>query len=141
MKQLNLLSLNEPAAIGVSVSIEKKCIGLFLTAVTLAASAFSVTGGISFIGLKVPHIVKSIVELRNQLFVPIVIFIGGWLLLFADTVGRNLVDPDGIPARVMVALIGDPYFVYLLLEKINELVLFQSLSGKVVVFRFPLPLT
>ncbi|MGM0877036.1 MAG: iron chelate uptake ABC transporter family permease subunit [Bacillota bacterium] len=45
------------------------------------------------------------------------ILIGGWLLLLADTIGRNLVDPDGIPAGIMVALIGAPYFMYLLLKK------------------------
>jgi iron complex transport system permease protein len=115
--RLNLLSLSEPVAIGVGVSIEKERIVLLITAVALAASAVSVTGGITFIGLMAPHMAKALVGPRNQLFIPIAILIGGWLLVFADTVGRNIMDTAGIPAGIMVALIGAPYFVYLLLKK------------------------
>lgn len=115
--RLNLLALNESVAIGVGVSIQKERIVLLFTAVALAASAVSVTGGIAFIGLMAPHIAKALVGPRNQLFIPIAILIGGWLLLLADTIGRNVVDPDGIPAGIMVALIGAPYFMYLLLKK------------------------
>lgn len=115
--RLNLLGLSEPVAIGVGVSVEKERIILLLTAVALAASAVSVTGGIAFIGLMAPHIAKALVGSRNQLFIPIAILIGGWLLLLADTIGRNLADPNGIPAGIIVALIGAPYFMYLLLKK------------------------
>jgi iron complex transport system permease protein len=115
--RLNLLSLSEPVAIGVGVSIEKERIVLLITAVALAASAVSVTGGITFIGLMAPHMAKALVGPRNQLFIPIAILIGGWLLVFADTLGRNILESSGIPAGIMVALIGAPYFVYLLLKK------------------------
>jgi iron complex transport system permease protein len=115
--RLNLLSLSDPVAIGVGVSIEKERIVLLLTAVALAASAVSVTGGIAFIGLMAPHLAKALIGPRNQLFLPIAVLIGGWLLLFADTIGRNLLEPEGIPAGIMTALIGAPYFVYLLLKK------------------------
>ncbi|GAB6991113.1 FecCD family ABC transporter permease [Paenibacillus pini] len=115
--RLNLLGLNEPVAIGVGVSVEKERIIMLLTAVALAAAAVSVTGGIAFVGLMAPHMAKALVGPRNQLFIPVSILIGGWLLLLADTVGRNLVDPDGIAAGIMVAIIGAPYFMYLLLKK------------------------
>lgn len=115
--RLNLLGVSEPVAIGVGVSVEKERIILMLTAVALAAAAVSVTGGIAFIGLMAPHIAKALVGPRNQLFIPIAILLGGWLLLLADTIGRNVAAPDGIPAGIMVALIGAPYFVYLLLKK------------------------
>jgi iron complex transport system permease protein len=115
--RLNLLGLSDPVAIGVGVSIEKERIVLLLTAVALAASAVSVTGGIAFIGLMAPHLAKALIGPRNQLFLPIAVLIGGWLLLFADTIGRNLLEPEGIPAGIMTALIGAPYFVYLLLRK------------------------
>ncbi len=115
--RLNLLSLSDPVAIGVGVSIEKERVILLLTAVALAASAVSVTGGIAFIGLMAPHLAKALIGPRNQLFLPIAILIGGWLLLFADTIGRNVLEPEGIPAGIMTALIGAPYFVYLLLRK------------------------
>ncbi|MED4352847.1 iron ABC transporter permease [Schinkia azotoformans] len=114
--RLNLLNLSEPTAIGVGVAIEKERLVLLLTAVALAAAAVSVTGGIAFIGLMAPHIAKALVGHRHQLFIPIAILIGGWLLLLADTIGRNLVDPEGIAAGIITALIGAPYFIYLLLK-------------------------
>ncbi|MFK7696586.1 FecCD family ABC transporter permease [Paenibacillus sp. HJGM_3] len=114
---LNLLALDEPAAIGLGLSITKERLKLLLTAVALAASAVSVTGGIAFIGLLAPHIAKVLVGPRHQLSLPIAVLMGGWLLLVADTAGRQLTDPDGIPAGIMVALIGAPYFLYLLLKK------------------------
>jgi iron complex transport system permease protein len=115
--RLNLLSLSEVSAIGVGLNLERERIVLILVAVAAAASAVSVTGGIAFIGLMAPHIAKSLVGPRNQMFIPVAVLLGGWLLLIADTVGRNLVDPDGIPAGIMVSLIGVPYFAYLLLKK------------------------
>lgn len=115
--RLNLLGLSEPAAIGVGVSIEKERIVFLMVAVALAAAAVSVTGGIAFIGLMAPHIAKSLVGPRHQLFLPIAILLGGWLLLLADTIGRNILEPSGIPTGIVVSLIGAPYFMYLLLKK------------------------
>ncbi|MGG3800719.1 FecCD family ABC transporter permease [Metabacillus fastidiosus] len=115
--RLNILNLSEPVAVGVGISIEKERIVLLLAAVALAAAAVSVTGGIVFIGLLAPHIARALVGPRHQLFLPIAILLGGWLLLIADTVGRNIVEPEGIPAGIVVSLIGAPYFVYLLLKK------------------------
>ncbi|MED2942379.1 iron ABC transporter permease [Bacillus swezeyi] len=114
--RLNLLGLSEPVTIGVGVSIERERIVLLLTAVALAAAAVSVTGGITFIGLMAPHIAKTLVGPRNQQFIPVAILLGGWLLLFADTIGRNIIETT-IPAGIMVSLIGAPYFIYLLLKK------------------------
>ncbi|MDN4071270.1 iron ABC transporter permease [Paenibacillus vini] len=116
-RAMNLLALNEPTAIGAGVKVQKDRILLILSAVALAASAVSVTGGISFIGLMAPHIARALVGPRHQQFVPVSILIGGWLLLLADTIGRNLSEPNGIAAGIMVAFIGAPYFLYLLLKK------------------------
>lgn len=116
-KVLNLLALGDEVAVGAGVSINRDRLLLLSTAVALAAAAVAVTGGIAFIGLMAPHIAKAIVGRRHQHYVPVAVLMGGWLLLFSDTVGRNLVDPAGIPAGIMVALIGGPYFLYLLLKK------------------------
>ncbi|MDQ0155714.1 FecCD family ABC transporter permease [Robertmurraya andreesenii] len=115
--RLNLLAMSESVAIGVGVAVERERIILLLTAVALAASAVSVTGGISFIGLMAPHIAKALVGPRNQLFIPVAILLGGWLLIVADTIGRNIIEPDGVAAGIMVALIGAPYFMYLLIRR------------------------
>ncbi|MGE6486974.1 FecCD family ABC transporter permease [Paenisporosarcina sp. NPDC076898] len=115
--RLNILGLGEPVAIGVGLSVQKERIVLTLAAVALAASAVSVTGGISFIGLMAPHIARTLVGPRHQLFLPLSLLVGGWLLLIADTIGRNIIEQNGLPAGVMVALIGAPYFIYLLTKK------------------------
>lgn len=116
-RELNLLAMNESTAIGAGVVVNKDRVLLMLAAVALAASAVSVTGGIAFIGLMAPHIARALVGPRHQQFVPVSILIGGWLLLLADTLGRNLVQPSGIAAGIMVAFIGAPYFLYLLLKE------------------------
>ncbi|MDN5709730.1 MAG: iron ABC transporter permease, partial [Planococcus sp. (in: firmicutes)] len=115
--RLNILGLGESAAIGLGLNIGKERAVLLLAAVALAAAAVSVTGSIAFIGLMAPHLAKALVGPRHQLFLPVAILLGGWLLLAADTIGRNLLEPSGIPAGVMAALIGAPYFVYLLMKK------------------------
>ncbi len=115
--RLNVLGLSEPVAIGIGVSVEKERAVLLLAAVALAASAVSVTGGIAFVGLMAPHIAKSLIGPRSQLYLPVAILIGGWLLLFADTIGRNAISAGMIPAGLVVSLIGAPYFIYLLLRK------------------------
>ncbi|WP_281883570.1 iron ABC transporter permease [Paenibacillus sp. YYML68] len=114
---LNLLSLNEPTAAGVGVSLEKERIVLLLTAVALAAAAVSVTGGIAFVGLMAPHIARGLIGPRHQYLIPSALLVGGFLLLAADTIGRNVADPSGLPAGVVVALIGAPYFIYLLSKR------------------------
>jgi iron complex transport system permease protein len=115
--RLNILGLSESVAVGVGIRIEKERIQLLVASVALAASAVSVTGGIAFIGLMAPHIAKALVGPRNQLFIPVSILIGGWLLLTADTIGRNITTAEGIPAGIIVSLIGAPYFIYLLMRK------------------------
>lgn len=114
---LNIFNLNEAAAIGVGISLEKERVTLLLAAVALAAAAVSVTGGVAFIGLLAPHIAKGLVGPRSQLFIPVAILLGGWLLLIADTIGHNIANPNGVPAGIIAAVIGAPYFVYLLLKK------------------------
>ncbi|KPL58697.1 FecCD family ABC transporter permease [Rossellomorea vietnamensis] len=116
-QMLNLLGLSEPVSVGVGVSINRERFMMLIVAVALAASAVSVTGGIAFIGLMAPHMAKAMVGPRNQMFIPIAILLGGWLLLLADTIGRNILEPDGIPAGITIAVIGAPYFMYLLLRK------------------------
>lgn len=115
--KLNIIKLSRAVAVGVGVSIERERLQLLLSAVALSASAVSVTGSISFIGLMAPHIAKALVGHRNQMFIPIAILIGGWLLLFADTIGQHLIKPNGIPAGIVVSMIGAPYFIYLLMKK------------------------
>ncbi|MEN2465287.1 iron ABC transporter permease [Ornithinibacillus sp. FSL M8-0202] len=116
--RLNILSMDMPVATGLGISIEKERFSLLITATALAAAAVAVTGGIAFIGLMAPHMAKALVGPRNQLFIPIATLLGGFLLLLADVIGQNLLPDEAIPAGVMTAIIGAPYFIYLLMKRI-----------------------
>ncbi|SDJ45735.1 FecCD family ABC transporter permease [Salimicrobium halophilum] len=115
--RMNILNLSEPVSIELGLPLGRERFTMLMVAVALAASAVSVTGGISFIGLMAPHLAKTIIGPRTQLYMPLTLLLGGWLLLVADTIGRNVLEPDGLPAGVMTALIGAPYFIYLLTKK------------------------
>ncbi|ADZ19838.1 Ferrichrome transport permease [Clostridium acetobutylicum EA 2018] len=114
---LNIIKLSRDVSIGVGMSIEKERFKLLMASVALSSFAVSVTGNISFIGLMAPHIAKALVGHRNQMFIPIAILMGGWLLLLADTIGQHLLQSGNIPAGIVVSVIGAPYFIYLLLKK------------------------
>ncbi|KHD86593.1 FecCD family ABC transporter permease [Heyndrickxia ginsengihumi] len=114
---LNTLYLHENVSVGLGVHVERERILLILIAVALASASVSVSGGIAFIGLMAPHIARSLVGSSHQLFVPIAAMIGAILLITADTIGRVILDPSGIPAGIIVTLIGAPYFMYLMAKK------------------------
>lgn len=111
---LNLVNTHEHIAKGLGVKIERERIVLFFIAVVLSSVAVAVAGSITFIGLMGPHIAKSIVGPRHQLFLPISILVGAFLLVFADTLGKIILEPTGIPAGIVVAIISATYFIYLM---------------------------
>ncbi|MBT2845333.1 iron ABC transporter permease [Staphylococcus coagulans] len=111
---LNILNTSDTIAKSVGVPLNKARILLILIAVLLSSAAVSVAGAIGFIGLMGPHIAKSLVGPRHQLFIPISIVIGALLLTVSDTFGKILLQPSGVPAGLVVAVIGAPYFLYLM---------------------------
>ncbi|MCK6255411.1 iron ABC transporter permease [Fictibacillus sp. KIGAM418] len=114
---LNMLNFHENVSIGVGVKTGRERIVLILIAVALASASVAVSGGIAFVGLLAPHIARSLVGPRHQAFLPVAALIGSILLLTADTIGRVILDPSGIPAGIIVTIIGAPYFMYLLAKK------------------------
>jgi iron complex transport system permease protein len=114
---LNILNLNEKVSIGLGLKVERERRILLFIAVALAAASVSVSGGIAFIGLMAPHIARNLVGPKHQSFLPIAAIIGSILLLVSDTIGRSLLDPSGIPAGIIVTVIGAPYFLYLMTRK------------------------
>ncbi|MFB7156464.1 FecCD family ABC transporter permease [Lysinibacillus sp. NPDC056232] len=111
---LNVLAMTEQTAVGLGLNIGRERLQLLVVSVALAAAAVSVTGGIAFIGLMAPHIAKQLVGPRYQFFLPLTLFIGASLLMLADTIGRVAISSATVPAGIVVACIGAPYFLYLL---------------------------
>jgi iron complex transport system permease protein len=69
---------------------------------------------VGFVGLLAPHAARALVSGRHLWVVPVAVLLGSVLLSLADTVGRSVLAPAQVPAGLVVALIGAPYFLYLL---------------------------
>ncbi|MCY1568993.1 FecCD family ABC transporter permease [Staphylococcus pettenkoferi] len=111
---LNLLNTHPDIAQGMGVKVSRERFIILFVAVLLSSAAVSVAGAIGFIGLMGPHIAKTIVGPRHQLFMPLSVLIGACLLVIADTIGQTIIQPTGVPAGIVVAIIGAPYFLYLM---------------------------
>ncbi|MBD8006724.1 FecCD family ABC transporter permease [Bacillus norwichensis] len=111
---LNILNMGDELANGLGVAVERERRWLLFAAVGLAGTAVSVSGGIGFVGLIAPHLVRSLIGPKHQFLLPTVALVGGLLVLIADTIGRSILQPSEVPAGIVVAVIGAPYFLYLL---------------------------
>jgi ferric hydroxamate transport system permease protein len=113
-RKLDVMALGEdlPRILGMRLQPAR---GVILAiAVALAAAAVSTVGTISFVGLIAPHAARLLVGSRHRLLVPIAAILGAILVILADTVGRVLLAPKEIPSGLVTALIGTPYFLWLL---------------------------
>lgn len=111
---LNILNTHEHISTGLGIRINRERIVILIISVMLCASAVSICGSIAFVGLIAPHTARQLVGPRHQVFIPITILLGAILLSFADTLGRLLIEPAGMPAGIIVSIIGAPYFLYLM---------------------------
>lgn len=111
---LNVLNLGDQVATGLGASIERQRLGLLAAAVALAGSCVAVGGGIGFVGLIGPHLARRLVGPQHQYLLPASALAGALLLIVADTLARWLLQPTEIPTGIVVAVIGAPYFLYLL---------------------------
>jgi iron complex transport system permease protein len=87
---------------------------LLVISVALAAGAVAVAGTIGFVGLVAPHITRRLVGPSHEGLLPISALCGGALLVLADLIGRWIIAPSELPIGVITAMIGAPYFLYLL---------------------------
>jgi iron complex transport system permease protein len=113
-RELDLLSLDEDTPRLVGVGLERVRLLVLVLAALLAATAVVAVGVVGFVGLVAPHLARALVGGRHARSVPVSLLIGAALLGIADTVGRTVLAPAELPAGLAVALIGAPYFVYLL---------------------------
>lgn len=113
---LDIMTLSEPSAISVGVNINKERRNFLVLAVALAGACVAVGGGITFLGLIAPHIARKLVGASHKKVIPLSAVLGGLILLSADTIGRVVMEPMELPVGIVVAIIGAPYFVYLLVK-------------------------
>ena len=113
-RDLNLLTQGDTAAfhLGLPVEVSKKV--LFVTASTMVAASVAVAGMIGFVGLITPHLMRMIIGPDHKKLIPASALAGAIFLVLADALARTVYIPLEIPVGAVTALVGSPYFVYLL---------------------------
>jgi iron complex transport system permease protein len=115
-RSLNALNLGDEVATGFGVRVERQRALLLVISVGLTSAAVAIAGTIGFIGLIAPHITRRLVGPAHEGMLPITALFGGALLVLADLIGRAIIAPSELPIGIITALIGAPYFMYLLIR-------------------------
>ncbi|MDV0443152.1 FecCD family ABC transporter permease [Methanorbis rubei] len=111
-RDLNIMALGEEDAVHLGVNTEKTKRILLLASAFISAIAVSIAGCIGFIGLIVPHIMRTVLGPDHRTLIPGSMMAGALLLIWADTVARTL--PAEVPVGIITAFFGAPFFIYLL---------------------------
>ena len=113
---LNALVLGDDIAKGLGSRVEWERSFLLLVSAGLSGVAVATAGTIGFIGLIAPHIGRKLVGNSHEGLIPVAGMMGGMIVVWADFLGRVLFSPVEIPCGIITAVIGAPYFVYLLIK-------------------------
>ncbi|GAA0469824.1 iron-hydroxamate transporter permease subunit [Paractinoplanes deccanensis] len=113
-RELDLLAIDDdtPRILGVRREGTRLLL-LTIAAITAATSVIAI-GVVGFVGLVAPHLARTLAGARHGRVIPVAMLLGALLVSIADTLGRTLIAPSQIPAGLMMALVGAPYFVWLL---------------------------
>lgn len=112
--RLDLLAVDEDTPRIVGVKVERTRFAALAIAAVLAAVGVIAVGVVGFVGLVAPHLARSLVGARHGRAIPVAMLLGALLVCVADALGRTVVAPAQIPAGLMIALVGAPYFVWVL---------------------------
>jgi len=115
--RLNAMLLGEAEAQYMGVNVERMKSQMILLVALGIGTSVALTGGIGFVGLVVPHLVRLALGPDHRRLMPCSILLGAILLLAADVLARTMHPPAEIPIGILTALIGAPFFLWLLLKK------------------------
>ncbi|PDS28919.1 FecCD family ABC transporter permease [Rhizobium phaseoli] len=120
---LNAITLGEAAAFHMGIPVQRlKNIAIVGVAAASGASV-AVSGGIGFVGIVVPHILRMAIGPDHRFLLPAAALLGGSLLIFADVLARTLVAPAELPIGIITAAVGGPFFLWILLRQRSRLAL------------------
>ena len=114
IKPANALQLGDDMAKNLGLRVNGMRILLSGVGAFLAAATVSVVGMIGFVGLVVPHITRLLVGSNHRVMLPTGMVLGACVVLFADTLGRTIAAPMEIPLGIIMAILGGPFFLFLL---------------------------
>ncbi len=118
--ELNLLTTGEDIALSRGVDVNRVKALLFFATSLMVGGVVSVCGPIGFVGMMTPHICRILIGPDHRYLAPATFLFGGVFLVFCDTLGRTLIAPADIPVGVITALLGGPFFLWLLLSGSSE---------------------
>jgi heme transport system permease protein len=121
-RRLDLLALGETEAFHIGVAVERLKRLLIVLVAAAAAAAVSVAGVIGFVGIVVPHLLRLVIGPGHRLLLPASACCGAILLLMADTFARTIAAPAELPIGIVTAIVGAPFFLFLLLNRRSLLV-------------------
>lgn len=113
-KDLNAFSLGEEGASYLGVPVERERMLILATGSLLTAVSVAISGLIGFVGLVVPHAVRLTLGPDHRLLIPAAALAGAIFLTISDLLARSLLSPTEIPVGIITAIIGAPFFIYLL---------------------------
>jgi iron complex transport system permease protein len=113
----NLLAVGERWAASRGVRVGSLLAQGYILGSILVAGAIALTGPIGFVGLIVPHLVRSRISPDHRLLMPCAFLLGGALLALCDALGRIVIPPAELPAGAVLALIGGPYLVWVIRQR------------------------
>jgi iron complex transport system permease protein len=113
----NLLAVGESWAGSRGADLRRLTITGYCCGSILTAGSIALTGPIGFVGLIVPHLVRSRISADNRVLMPCSLLLGGVLLATCDTIGRIVLAPAELPAGAVMAIVGGPYLVWLVRKR------------------------
>ncbi|MFI7320090.1 iron ABC transporter permease [Streptomyces venezuelae] len=114
--ELDLVSLDEDTPRLLGLNLSRGRFGFLVLSVLLSATAVAAAGTIGFVGLVAPHAARALVGRQHVRVIPVAVLLGALLVCTADLVGRTAIAPAQLGAGLMTAVIGTPYFLYLLVR-------------------------
>jgi iron complex transport system permease protein len=117
---LNLLATGDDFAFSRGVNVQWTKLALFAAVSLMLGAVVAVCGPIGFVGLMAPHICRLLVGPDHRYLFPLSWLFGGTFLVLCDTVARTLMAPTELPVGILTALLGGPFFVWLLLARRRE---------------------
>ncbi|MEU9266041.1 iron ABC transporter permease [Streptomyces sp. NPDC048251] len=114
--ELDLVSLDADTPRLLGLRLSRARLGFLVVSVLLSATAVASAGTIGFVGLVAPHAARALVGRRHVRVVPVAVLLGAALVCTADLLGRTVIAPAQLGAGLMTAVIGTPYFLYLLMR-------------------------
>ena len=115
-KELDILTLGDENAKSLGLNADVMRVIFFVLTALLAGAAVSVCGLLSFVGLLVPHAVRRLASSESKHLIPLCALFGAGFVTFCDTFARSIFAPYELPVGIIMAFLGAPFFVYILIK-------------------------